>query len=128
MTEDFRKFEAREGYLAARLFGPFTAANNLEHLRAVMEECQRRGFTKVLFDTTRESGDMSFLSRFYLGDEAGTFWDRAITIAVFALEEQIDRDRFAVKVAQNRGILASIFSDENEAVQWLLAPSQDHAG
>ncbi len=121
MNQEKREFELREGYLYSKFEGEFNAENNLAHFRATLEECLKRGAHRVLCDLSGESGDLSFLSRFYLGDKVADFWDRRIKIAIYGREEQLDKDRFGVMVACNRGVVANAFSNFDEALTWLLA-------
>lgn len=121
MIDSPREFEVRESCLIARFFGPFDSLNNIAHFRAAMAECQRLGMNRLLCDVTQEVGALSFLSRFHLGDEVATFWDSRIRLVVLAREDQVDKDRFAVMVARNRGIDVQIFCDQDEALVWLLS-------
>ncbi len=45
-----------------------------------------------------------------------------IRLAVIGHEPMIHRERFGEIVATNRGALARAFTDENAALEWLLAP------
>ncbi|MBI1784673.1 hypothetical protein HYR69_05965 [Candidatus Sumerlaeota bacterium] len=122
MEAEAREIEDREGYLYVRAFGVLTAANNIAHLRAAHDEAVRRGYNRILLDVTNETGDLSFLSRFYLADEVSTFWQRQIRLSVFARPEQLDPGRIAMVTANNRGISVQAHTDADEAIAWLLKP------
>ncbi len=121
MNEAQREFELRKGYLYARFHGDFNAMNNIEHFRATLEECKSRGCDRALCDLSTEVGVISFLSRFHIGGEVASFWDNRIKIALLGRPDQIDKDQFGVTVARNRGVNVSIFTDQDRAVEWLMA-------
>jgi len=75
----------------------------------------------LLVDTTTWTGFSApdtfqrFLAAVAWAEEAGG----RLRLAMVAREEMIDRERFGVMVAKNRGLVSNIFTSEEEARAWL---------
>ena len=92
-------------------------------LEQAMLQCQQLGQTRLLFDMRRmEHPPFSTTDRYDLSHAPAEFWDRSILLAAVARPEQLDPDRFAQKVAANRGLFVGAYVDEKEAIEWLLRP------
>jgi hypothetical protein len=60
------------------------------------------------------------VDRFLLGERLGIFARYGIKVAFVSRPEQLDPRRFAVVVAQNRGVKVETFTDLQAAEEWLL--------
>jgi hypothetical protein len=81
--------------------------------------CRDRGCTRVLFDCRLMSGKVTVTDRFEIGKHAASTIPRPVRIAVLGPVEEISRYRFFETVARNRGLMVTVFSDLDEAIQWL---------
>jgi hypothetical protein len=86
----------------------------------VAEHCNRTKNDKVLIDTTRAEGKVSFVERFLLGEKTRVFAFHGIKVAFVDRPERIDPQKFGELVARNRGVDIRIFSDLQAAKEWLL--------
>jgi hypothetical protein len=82
--------------------------------------CGERRAGLVLIDVTRYSGTLSTLDRYEIGMIGQKFGTHVRRVACLANPEVIDPQKFAVKVARNRGLEVDIFSERSEAEAWLL--------
>jgi hypothetical protein len=86
----------------------------------VADHCNRTKNDKVLIDTTRADGKVSFVERFLLGEKTRVFAFHGIKVAFVDRPERIDPQKFGELVARNRGVDIRIFSDLQAAKEWLL--------
>jgi hypothetical protein len=61
----------------------------------------------------------TIIERFLYADDWANLAGGLLQLAVVARPELIDRNKFGVLVAANRGLLADVFTSEAEAVAWL---------
>ena len=60
------------------------------------------------------------LERFTLGGQFARAAQGAVKVAFIARAELIDPPKFGLTVARNRGMIGEVFTDEAEALAWLL--------
>jgi len=110
----------QDRYLEARV----GATDSLESLKTQLCEvavlCGARRAGLVLIDVTGYSGALSTLDRYEIGMIGQKFGAHVRRVACLANPELIDPQKFAVKVARNRGLEVDIFSERSEAEAWLL--------
>jgi hypothetical protein len=88
----------------------------------IMEACARHGTPKALIDVRAMEGHLPTLNAY---DIPKTFFqkirDRSILqqSAIVDLKENEERYKFLENVAVNLGYILRIFSDADEALQWL---------
>src|SRR5262249_16473610 len=77
----------------------------------------------LLIDTTGLTGfdAPTTPERFVLGGQFARAAQRAVKVAFVARPELIDPNRFGINVARKRGLVSEVFTDEAEALAWLLA-------
>jgi hypothetical protein len=63
------------------------------------------------------------MTRFYSGKDIADILRPPLKVAAFAKEELINH--FAENVAINRGAIFAVFTDEDAALRWLLAESNE---
>lgn len=61
----------------------------------------------------------SVIDRYMFVKEWARAADGAVCVALVARPEMIDREKFGVTVASNRGLISDVFVSEDEAMAWL---------
>jgi hypothetical protein len=69
----------------------------------------------------------TLVDRYLMAEEWAREARGIVVVAMVAVPELIHPERFGVKVAADRGLRADIFTSEREALEWLLAESQNDA-
>ena len=118
------QMEQMSGYLAARFVGVSVRGEGSRQFELIAERCKRTHNNKLLIDITRheyEVGEqISLMDRFFFGERLEIFARYGIKVAFFSRPEQLDPRRFALVVAQNRGVKLESFTDLQAAEEWLL--------
>ena len=114
------QMEQMSGYLAARFIGTAIPGEASERFELIAEHCKLTNNDKLLIDTTRFDVKVSILDRFLLGERLVIFARYRIKVAFVSRPEQLDPRKFAVVVAQNRGVKVETFTDFQAAEEWLL--------
>jgi hypothetical protein len=99
----------------------FTEA--VELVRAAIAAARANRLQQLLVDTTELHGFPSpdTFERFLAAVEWAEQASGGLRLAMVARPEMIDRDKFGVMVARNRGLVSNIFPTEPEARAWLDA-------
>lgn len=108
-----------EGYLHITFSGPFSLAAARRSVDAMVAACTREDCGKVLFDCRPMTGALQVFDRFDVGEYAALTTPPSVKIAMLGREDQILPDKFFETVARNRGLMLALFSDVDEAIQWL---------
>jgi hypothetical protein len=109
----------KEGYLHLTAHGSFSLDGGRHTLDAVAAACAQEDCDLVLLDCRSLEGELPVMDRFDVAEYGASAVPHSIKIAVLAQEEQILSDRFFENVARNRGLTLSMFSDPDEALEWL---------
>ena len=118
---DFQiQMEQMSGYLAARFIGTAMPGEGLLQFESIAEHCKRTKNNKLLIDTTAFAVKISVTSGYFAGERAEIFTRNGIKVAFVSRPEQIDPGKFAILVAQNRGVTVETFTDFQAAEEWLL--------
>jgi len=115
-----RQMEQMPGYLAARFTGTGAPGEASERFESIAEDCKRTNNDKLLIDTTGYDVAVPMINRFILGERLVVFARYRIKVAFVSRPEQLDPQKFAVLVAQNRGARVDAFTDFQAAEEWLL--------
>ena len=110
--------ELRDGYLYCEALQDVTVSNYKIIFQDILDEARKNRAKKILVD----SRNVRFLINLLVRYEIGTFIAekaRHLKIAGLVREEEMSR-KFAETVARNRGLIVNLFSDEKEALNWLL--------
>ena len=110
--------EPRDGYLYCEVLEDITVSNYETIFQDILEEGKNYNLNKILIDIRNVKLLINFLNRY----EIGTFMaeiGKHYKIAALTSEEEMSR-KFAETVARNRGLHFYVFSDEKEALIWLL--------
>lgn len=116
------RFEHRNGYLYAYGYAKQDSYDiSLGFWTEVATYCKKNNFSKVLVEEDFET-DTSITEKFELvscGHKVGL---TGIKIAFVDLHpEQMNDNIFSETVACNRGLIAKVFSNVEEAEEWLLS-------
>jgi hypothetical protein len=116
------QMEEMSGHLAATFIGSAgrVAEEVWRQFESIAEHCKRTKKDKVLIDTRRADGKVSFVERFLLGERTQIFACYGLKVVFVDRHERIDPQKFGELVARNRGVNVRIFSDFQVAEEWLL--------
>ena len=114
------QMEQMSGYLAARFTGVGAPPEGSQQAELIAEHCKRTNNDKLLVDTTGVALKISLADRFFAGKRWRIFAGHRIKVAFVSRPEQIDPGKFAILVAQNRGVTVETFTDFQAAEEWLL--------
>ena len=113
--------EQMSGYLAARFIGVAAPGEAGTANESIAEHCRLTNNDKLLIDVTGFEIIKPYLAdKFIVGEKLGTFARYGIKVAFVCGPELIDPAKFAVLMAQNRGINVETFTDFQAAEEWLL--------
>lgn len=109
----------QSGILRITLKGPGTHAHLLHAVAAIINETKSREIWHVLCDAMALTPPLGAFEKFEAGVELARGADRRMRMAVLARAEAIDY--IFEDVTRNRGVSVAVFSNEAEALQWLLS-------
>lgn len=116
------KIEVRPQYVHVVCTGTIEIDDFVLALNRGLETAAGSGRRAVVMDALHVDGTLSAAERFVLGDSIA-YTQRAhgfvAMIAVVANEPPLERDRFAEKVAINRGAVGKSFTDLSNAERWI---------
>jgi hypothetical protein len=113
-----------DGLLRIAMRGPATRDNLFEVLGRIVSETKSENVWRVLLDATGVSTSPSTYGRYELGVELARVADRRMSMAVVGRAEMVDH--FFETVARNRGGSVRVFTDESDALHWLLGTAASH--
>ena len=111
--------EAQGEYIFVKYDEKYSKASLVEMMREVQKISTELGCYKLLGDISQMVGTVSTMDRFEFGVQGAIIFRRGYKIAIIHRPEEINR--FAETVSVNRGLNARIFSDKENALEWLLA-------
>jgi hypothetical protein len=109
--------EGREWYLWVAARGTWKLADVLELIDLVGAEAHTQGLMRVVVDIRQVEGDPPEMDRFRAGEHAASVLGSRIRTAVIGRAESINR--FAEGVAVQSGADMRVFSNEDEALEWV---------
>lgn len=112
-----KKIEQRNGYIYVEYDEAYSLDVFVSTSKYVFALCQREQCKKVFVNVTNMPGKVRTFQRFEIGVQGALIFHNAIKVAVLYRKEEIDW--FAETVSKNRGLNAKIFSQMDEALQWL---------
>ena len=119
------KIEVCPQYIRVLCTGTIEVEGFVLALNRGLETAARSGRKAVVMDALHVDGTLSKAERFVLGDSIA-YAQRAhgfvAMIAVVSNEPPLAPDRFAEKVAINRGAVGKAFTDLSDAERWI----EDH--
>lgn len=114
------RYEARIGYLFAHIEGPETYDNALDFWRDLGREARERNFTRLMV-VDEVTGILSTTQIFTLSTEIARLHPDATIAFVDPKKETLEANKFGETVLANRGITGRVFTNEEEAEEWLLS-------
>jgi len=122
MTIDF-KMEKKDGYLLVTCQGPYAGEGLRDVHQQALDFAIAEGLGAILVDTTGLHGHSpTRMDRFGFGEAIAEMQRRSrssVWIAFVGKAPIVDPGRFGETVAVNRGGLAKVFEDTDEAVAWI---------
>lgn len=112
-----KKIEQRDGYIYVEYDEEYSIEVFVSTSKQVFDLCQKENYKKVLVNVTNMPGKVRTFQRFEIGVQGSLIFRNLIKVAVLYRKEEIDW--FAETVSKNRGLNAKIFSEMNEATEWL---------
>jgi len=115
------QMEQMSGYLAARFIGVAAPGEGLHQFELIAEHCKLTNNDRLLIDGTGFTIiQPQAADKIILGERLVIFRRYGIKVAFVTRPERIDLLKFAILVAQNRGVKVEAFSDSQSAEEWLL--------
>jgi hypothetical protein len=111
------KFKMRPNYLLVQFTGELTTKNAFDSIERIRYEADQKNYKLILLDLRGVTNLISEMTRFYAGEKIANVFRHDYKIAVFMLNENINK--LAETVALNRGANFKVFDSEHEAIQWL---------
>lgn len=122
-----RHFEVLTDHARFVPVGRFSLLEAIDLISAAIRFAAEQDIRRLLVNITGlvGLGDLDTFDRYFLNAQFAKDSKRGMKLAMVARPELIDRDKFGVTVARNRGLNANIFSEEREAMEWLLGGAPD---
>ena len=119
-------FSLEDGYARFSPAGEFTLESITLAVDKAIAYCRQRAIRGLLVDVREVTGFPSptvgerfvFISRWAATSEG------QVRLSLVARPEMVLEDKFGVMVASNRGMISNVFTDPDEAQQWLIASSR----
>jgi hypothetical protein len=115
------KTEPRSDYIYVRMSGDWQADVPIEgHPDAMARACSQANCQRLLVDVRELTGNMDTLVIFHRGEKiAKVFAFSSIQIAIVGTKERVHMLSFFENVIVNRGAVLRVFTDIDEATEWL---------
>ena len=121
--------EEKSNHLHVKCNGEFEAVAFLDACKEALAFACEKKIAAVLIDVRNLTGDVfTTMERYEFGKAFAEYQIRlpiVICAAVLGKEPLIDPDRFAETVALNRGALGKVFTNIEEATNWLERWNQE---
>ncbi len=116
-------FELANGYARYDPAGKVTLLEALTLVSVAIAYAREKNIKLLLVDTTLLTGfdPPTAPELFSVGGQLARSGQGAVKVAIIARPEMIDPEKFAIVVANNRGLQAEAFTTETEALTWLLS-------
>lgn len=119
-------FNSDQHYLLVTVEGWYTLSNAIAIFKTAIDHSLLHEKKSLLIDINKLSGTIPLTDRFTFAETtSGYFIQKAVgkinRLAVVGKEPIVDPDRFGETVARNRGLNVLVFTDLEQAIQWLSA-------
>jgi hypothetical protein len=116
----------KPAYVWLRCTGTLSSVLELKEVfQSAISAAHKSKKLKVLIDASGVKGQLSTLDRYeaasFLSSQTAQQALRIKAIALAGKEPLIDATRFGETVARNRGVNGRVFSDLDEAIEWLTS-------
>jgi hypothetical protein len=111
-------------YAEFRLTGQFTLKKTVDLVDEAISYCKANDIGRLLVNLTQVTGFPSptTTQRFHFATKWASAAAGRVTVAMVAPIELIDTEHIGVTIGMNRGLQSEVFTDETEALTWLLSP------
>ncbi len=118
-----------DGLCTFRPLGKATLVEGVELVSGAIAHCRARNITKLLVDLRELFGYPipSLADRYWMVQDWAEAAQGALIVAVVALPEYVDPNKFGVKAAADAGLKGDVFTSVADAMEWLLANAADVA-
>ena len=106
-------------YLLFEYTGLFTVEKALACIDLEVEFCIKHEIYKVLLDVRKMEGPLKIIERYEVGTYAEKTAEHKIITALVGRQEYILPDNFLENVTLFRGVIMKVFTDIDEALEWL---------
>ena len=113
----------KEEYIRFDYTGDFSEAMGKQCIDAMVEACRQDQLPKVLLDCRNMTGEIQLFDSFLVAEYGVKMLGIISKIALIGREDQMQHDNFVENVAVNRGVNLKIFTDADDAVDWLKESS-----
>ena len=113
------KIIQKEGYVRFNYTGEFSGTAGKQCIDAMIETCSQLQLFKALLDCRKMTGEIQILESFTVADYGRKMRGFLSKTALVGREDQMLPDNFVENVAVNRGVNLKIFTDIEEAIDWL---------
>lgn len=113
--------EIRGDIARYRASGECTLVEAVDRIAGAIASCRDRGIGKLLVDTTGLVGVPvpSLVDRFLMVEEWAREGEGKVVLALVVRPEYIHPEKFGIHVAAHFGMLADVYTDEADALEWL---------
>ncbi len=116
-------YEVREGYLYVKTAGEFDPSTAKSVLSQWIEKAQNHNLHRILCDITRvtglDLGQPSVITRFSTSEFVAESIPKYFKLAILETPKQLFENGFVENVLSNRGVLAKVTSNLEDALEWL---------
>lgn len=114
------QIEEMPGYLKARFIGAGATEEIERQFGSLAQKCKSTKKNKLLLDFSEVPADISLMERYELGRRTLVFAQYKCKVAAVCKPEHHDSTCFLGTVAQNRWVDLRVFTNVEDAVEWLL--------
>src|SRR5262249_52303389 len=114
------QIEEMPAYLAARFTGFGKAEEIWSQFELIAGYCKSANKNKLLLDFTEARRELSLADRYFLGEKTQIFARYKQKVAVLSKPEHLDPKRFGEMAARNRRVNVRVFTNIEDAEEWLL--------
>ena len=108
-----------EAYIRFDYTGEFSIVMGKQCIDAMVEACSQTQISKALLDCRNMTGEINIFSSFMVAEYGVKMIGIISKTALVAREDQMLSDNFVENVAVNRGVNLKLFTDADEAIDWL---------
>ena len=113
------KIIEKEAYVRFDYTGEFSQAAGKQCIDTMVEACRQLQIRQALLDCRKMTGEIQILESFMVAQYGGKMRGFIAKTALVGREDQMFPDNFVENVAVNRGVNLKIFTDIEEAKDWL---------
>jgi hypothetical protein len=116
---DGLKIVPKKKYICFDFAGEFSEMTGKRCIDAMVETCSQLQVFNALLDCRKMTGEIKILESFMVAQYGGKMRGVLSRTALVGREDQMLPDNFVENVAVNRGVNLKIFTDVEDAIDWL---------